>query len=318
MQDNPETIEDETRTPTLKDAFNLGISSQYIRLEADAPIGGEESYLFSALKQTRELMANIDLDMEHIEREITNKMEGIEKNYELPTDEELSDRDQARLKKEAESWIKLMRQSLKDEKLIRVVNKGFFDARKAMESPEKLFEQEIWENLPNRTRKDISEASQALAVGCTTSTVFLSLRAVEDRLRALYEHQAGESVEKEGWFHILDKLESEFDKDRPPVLSNLDYLRNKRNEIAHPDYTPDWNEAASILHRISSIISEIHTHMDPLDEEKYEEILKGSIVEIKEELSELETVNEELLLEIERENKNRKTLKKWLKERTRE
>ncbi len=101
----------------------------------------------------------------------------------------------------------------------------------------------------------------------------LSLRAVEHCLREWYEYE-NEPIESASWGHVLDLLMEEFVTDEkkndtvltqlsdlPPVLTNLYYLKEKRNEVNHPEESPDGQEARQTLMIVASTITEIFEYI---------------------------------------------------------
>lgn len=176
------------------------------------------------------------------------------------------------LKKQVTSWIHLFSRDLSNETRIPAVASGILDIDILVESPNELFNQEVWEWLDTRPREDIIEACRSVAVGCATASVMLSLRAVEHCLREWYE-QENESLEA-AWGRVLDQLMEEYaeeDKrndtvltqlsDLPPVLTTLYYLKEKRNEVNHPEESPSSREARRTLLIVSSTITEIYEVM---------------------------------------------------------
>ena len=99
----------------------------------------------------------------------------------------LSDNLSQDLEKYADTWSQFIIEELRSERRIKVPNSGVIDLEKLMDNPALLFESETWNKMDERPKKDINEACTALPVNCTTSTVFISLRAVEHYLRKWYE-----------------------------------------------------------------------------------------------------------------------------------
>lgn len=92
----------------------------------------------------------------------------------------------------------------------------------------------------------------------------LSLRVVEYNLREWYEKDTGREIQKRNWGEVIGELEDiyESSSNRPSVLSNLDYLRDKRNEVSHPEHRPTEREAERMLYRIEGTISEIYDYLE--------------------------------------------------------
>jgi len=93
--------------------------------------------------------------------------------------------------------------------------------------------------------------------------MFLSLRGVEFCLREWYHEETDDEIENTAWGGVLREIESKFDeRDQPAVLSNLDYLREKRNGIVHPDDSPAWHETEDTLFTVRRTIIEIHDELN--------------------------------------------------------
>lgn len=174
------------------------------------------------------------------------------------------------VEKKATTWINLLSQELKTQKSIPISDAGVLNIESLVDSPESLFGPEVWRWLDQKPQSDIEESCRALAVECPTASVMLSLRAVEHCLRRWYE-QENRPLERGGWGQVLDQLmekhaseEKRNDtvltqlSDLPPVLSNLYYLKEKRNEVNHPERSPTTQEARRTLIIVSSTISDIY------------------------------------------------------------
>jgi hypothetical protein len=105
---------------------------------------------------------------------------------------------------------------------------------------------EEWQTLTTLEQDALSEAFACLLSNAFTSAEFMSLRLTESLLRRWYASRTGKNPARLDWFGILDKLNDEFPQDkRPKELSLLDYLRQRRNEIAHPDVISSSDDAAT-------------------------------------------------------------------------
>lgn len=118
----------------------------------------------------------------------------------------------------------------------------------------------------------------------------------------------GEELEA-SWGSVLDELMEEFGdenkgsdaklmdqlSDLPPVLSNLYYLKDKRNEVSHPEKSPNISEAQRTLIIVVSTIIEIHAEIQsdfsvdsisielPTDYEDTQELILELVEKISEE-----------------------------------
>jgi len=112
---------------------------------------------------------------------------------------------------------------------------------------------------------EFNQACRAILVNLPTAAGFYLLRICERSLRELYKKETGKDVEKRTWGAILDELEKHYkNKDKPPVLHIIEYLKNIRNSIAHPDKYLTQREAENLLTYVVSIIEEIKGYIEGL------------------------------------------------------
>jgi hypothetical protein len=103
---------------------------------------------------------------------------------------------------------------------------------------------------------DLTEACKCILTGADTAAEFIALRAAESQLRRWYERKAGQKLEKKPWGFVLDKLTEIYsEKERPKELKLLGYLKDRRDEIAHPERTSTTKEAETTLMNVLSLVS---------------------------------------------------------------
>lgn len=249
----------------LVDSHDIGAYLMLLRLMPYFDITKEEYHEkvvnLHQIIETRDFDTRIKEDIEHVVEILYDK---------ISEEEDLTEEEIGRLINIAKDWQGSIKEDLDAQTRIPIEDEGFFDVKKAIEHPEKLFESEIWDSMPKMTRKDIREACRSLAVNCPTGSVFLSLRAVEDRLRFWYQEETGNEIKQETWGHVLDKLEEHYSggDNKPEVLSNLRFLKEKRNQISHPDHSPTRSEAETTLIQVKGTITEIYKQVDIEDEKE--------------------------------------------------
>lgn len=176
----------------------------------------------------------------------------------------ISSSDGDELASAVQTWEQILRNKLGDEVRLRISSRGIVNVEKVMNDPSELFHSDsMWESLPDQTQGDLSEACRAVAVNCPTASVFLSLRAVEERLGEWYSEETNNELDKQTFGQVLHELDNQFDDDsRPSLLSHLDYLRERRNQVAHPVESPGSQEAESTLVMVRETISNIQDILD--------------------------------------------------------
>lgn len=252
-------IEIPTKEPaTLRDAANLGMNLGWINVVSNT----QKSYkdpLTSTLKELSNLSEKFK-EENIIKRDVEGFVEEFEEKYD--DGEIISGSDMEQIQGRYTLWANEVARMLDRETRIAVHDYGLFDVKEAMNNPELLFKPEVWNWLPEFCRKDIEESCRSLAAKCPTASVMLSLRAVEERLRFWYKTETGKEIDNPYWGNVIGELESHYEENRPPVLSNLDYLREKRNEVNHPDKSPTFHEAVTTLYVMSGTIREIYGEVE--------------------------------------------------------
>ena len=264
VEQNPLLVPDQTPL-SLDEAFVLGSQIEYlthvVEFEAISDYGSVRS-VTEALERMEEVLKYSDFDSA-IEEQVEEEMVELRSEHEdtdAPPDGYLSN-----MSERAGQWGNILEAELSRERRMPISNRGLFDVEAAMENPKELFDPEIWDWLPDLPKNDIVEACQCLAVESSTGSMILSLRAVEDCLRHWYVNETDGDTGSEGpgWNGVLENLEDHFGDQsrRPAVLTNLDYLRLKRNQVNHPDKSPSWSEAEATLFIVRDTIREIHEEM---------------------------------------------------------
>jgi hypothetical protein len=187
-------------------------------------------------------------------------------NPSIEIDDELG----TRLSQHASTWAHLIAEELAEETRINIPNTGLLDLEQLMYEPQSLFENEVWEVLDEQSQNDIEEACRSLPVGCATASVMVSLRAVERYLRKWYESETSEKMERGTWGSVLDDLIEIYVPEEdaqgrvlqqlssvPSVLSNIYYLKERRDKVSHPDESPTDYEAVVTLFMVAGTISEV-------------------------------------------------------------
>jgi len=115
-----------------------------------------------------------------------------------------------------------------------------------------------WNTLEPLEQQGLDEVTSCLLCGNYTSAEFMALRTVESLLRRWYEGKTDSKLERESWGEILEQLNDLYPKpQRPKELSLLDYLRERRNEIAHPEALPSEEEATATFLNVIKVCKTI-------------------------------------------------------------
>lgn len=260
-EENTDSGESQQRDISLSDAYSIGRRIEYLTQGARNEYPAEN--IAEAMQGLEDILEEAGARDSFLESLSSKKNELQEKSDNKKEDEEGVCYNSYNLEQRFVRWYDYFGRSMGNQHVISVTDRGLFNVSQAMKNPSQLFGRETWKELPERPKNDIREACSSLAVECPTAAVMLSLRAVEDRLRAWYEQKTDKRLDQ-AWGRVLDELEDEFeDESNPPaILSNLDYLREKRNEVNHPEKSPSWQEAETTLYMVRGTINEIHELMN--------------------------------------------------------
>ncbi|MFD1588540.1 hypothetical protein ACFR9U_16300 [Halorientalis brevis] len=274
---------------TLNDTLLLGSMLEYLRF---ASKNGHEV----GEKDEKKILGTLSkvettLETTNINSQLVGRVSQVKK--EIEEKHERSDSLDLKLKNELErksvTWLNLLRQELAEENRISAADTGILAAEKLLDSPDNLFSDRVWGWLDDMPRNDLKESCRSIAVGNPISSVMLSLRAVEYCLQEWHEQETGEELDA-SWgsilnamisYHISDEKEDGSLQEQlsglPPVLSNLYYLKEKRNEVNHPKKSPSLQEGQRTLMIAVGTITEIYNEQVETQSIK----IDGSAVEVK-------------------------------------
>jgi len=112
-------------------------------------------------------------------------------------------------------------------------------------------------------QQSLSEAISSLLFGNFISAEFMALRTGESLLKKWYEKKTDKKLVRTTWGQVLDKLNEEFpEKERPKELLLLDYLRERRNEIAHPEAISNSVQASTTFLNVISLCQTLYFKQD--------------------------------------------------------
>ena len=134
------------------------------------------------------------------------------------------------------------------------------DAGKLGQGPKTFLTDDEFNTLEPLEEQGLSEATSSLLFSNFTSAEFMSLRTAESLLKKWYEKQTDKKLGRTTWGQVLDKINEEFPKEkRPKELILLDYLRERRNEIAHPGAVSNSVAASTTFLNVISLCKSLYS-----------------------------------------------------------
>lgn len=252
----------------LMEAYYLGTRTQYlasckparesITVRSEEGKGDLVNSLRFFLRRADELEAS-----EHLLEDTRAFVEDLVEKYGVG--EPPSEDDAARAAELSTRWAETFSAVEANRTIVHTRDSGFFDIDRAMEKPEEFFDPEVWDWLKEESKEDLREAIRTLAVDCPTASVMVSLRAVERQLREWHNERSTEDIDLGPWGHVLGELADlydDHDMERPEVLTDLSYLKDRRNEVNHMETSPSSREAEINLRRVQATIENIYNEID--------------------------------------------------------
>lgn len=265
--------EEEQRYIRLYGAYLLGTNFEYVRraVNENYPVRQVENeggkMLLDTLETIEYILRVSDLESS-VERDLERTINRFSDKYDVPERHEdydtLDDEDASDLKSQLDTWERLLEEELLTTRRYPSHHSGIMKIDDLVESTEILFEEmNIWDELPEKVKDDLDQSIQCLAFNAPTGSVFLALRAVEDRLREWYEVETGRNIGDRTFGQVIGELDDHYDdSDKPLILTHLNYLKDMRNEVAHPERSPDIREAESTLINVRQTIYQIQDQLD--------------------------------------------------------
>jgi len=153
-------------------------------------------------------------------------------------------------------WYALIQERLQDLYLVTPMCK--VGPRKLMRGIEMFLKKDLFSLLEKIEVSDLNEACRCILVGSTTAGEHIALRAAENLLRRWYEYKTGEKLRYETWGTVLNNLVKEYPENkRPKEISLLGYLKQRRDEVAHPQRVSSLLEAETTLMNVCILIEGI-------------------------------------------------------------
>lgn len=149
------------------------------------------------------------------------------------------------------------------KRIVLFVPQTHIKTEKLVSGAQKFIPHEEWDALSELEHEGLDEAARCLLINNYTSAEFVALRSAESVLRRWYEKKTGNKLERQLWGEILEELTELYPKksERPKELSLLDYLRGRRNEIAHPEAISNPEEATATFLNVIAVCKAASTEL---------------------------------------------------------
>lgn len=273
-----ESFDSEEFSSFIDDEFSvsdtIGIGSELKRLQllsfhsSDTGLGSSSYAENMSVGDVLDCFLSVEISLAKtgidtpILEQIAHRRQDLASRYE-DIDDQIAKHDVLLVVRQCSEWIEKLKADFDDIHFFMAYSNTHINIKKLVDSPSAFFDDAIWDWLDEQPKTDFREACRALAYNSPTASVMLSLRAVEYCLRIWYEYDTGREIEQRTWGQVISELEDLYEdsQNRPPILSNLDYLRERRNAVSHTEDSPSNKEAERMIYHIEGTISEIYSIM---------------------------------------------------------
>ena len=190
---------------------------------------------------------------EDIGREAKDLNDSLSKN----ADKVVSDSIKDKLREARTRWDILARERIGD--LYLCIPSSKINPKNLIKGVGSFLSEECLSSLNRIEKRDLLDACGCILVGSPTAAEHIALRAAESLLRRWYKYKTGTELEYKTWGLVLDKLVKEYPEEtkRPTELGSLGYLKQRRDEVAHPERISTSTEADATLMTVFSLVERL-------------------------------------------------------------
>ena len=139
-------------------------------------------------------------------------------------------------------WQDRFRRELAHIHVIRLLNEGNLNPDKLSKGARSFINAKIWKKMDKIEREDLDDGCRCLSIQAWTPASMITMRVVESVLRAYYQKITALDPKGKMWSNILNELRTAKSTEKT-LIGYLDYLREIRNKLQHPDARLDQFEA---------------------------------------------------------------------------
>ena len=141
---------------------------------------------------------------------------------------------------------------------------GMLNLDSLQDSPELLFEEEVWESLPDKPKNYIREATVSLSNGAYSAGTLVAIKAAEYAILEWLRSRTGRQIDHANWRYINFIVEKTpvGSNEEEKIIESIKELRDRRNSAAHATTPISRREAEQTLVKIKDLIETIYLSID--------------------------------------------------------
>jgi hypothetical protein len=228
----------------------------YLRANITIPIYGEK-FVISALKEINEILKTNKISkstQESIKIFIENLITNYPDEIENPN---LKIRDAEDLRDDSKIWADRIKHELNNIVIYRAFTDGRLSATKLCDGAKSFFQAKIWKKLTKIIKEDLEESAKCLLTQSWTASGTMSVRALESGVKKYYEDITGNSSDGKTFGQMTNELRDSSSADEK-LVGYMDYLKDIRNDLAHPNKRIGQFEAEQAFQHTVEILSTVY------------------------------------------------------------
>ncbi len=244
----------------LKDIFFLGIYLDTCKIstfkDSDSPFYKKYPSL-QPLKNYLEKLSKQTDTIQDIEKIGDNLFKALVENDPILIEEKYNEMMES-LIKQVPIWQDRIERELSNIRVVRLFDGTAFNPEKLSKGAKSFFNENIWNLMKDIEKEDLDDGCRCISLQAWTPASMITMRAVESVLRSYYQKITKNDSKGKLWGVILDELKSANLTDKT-IIGYLDYLREIRNKLQHPDARFDQFEAEALFHQGIHIINLLYS-----------------------------------------------------------
>ena len=155
-------------------------------------------------------------------------------------------------------WKDRIQREIEEIFVIEIAKDSLFDAKKLRKGAIGFFPRKIWNKLQKIQKNDLEDCIKCLLIQAWTPAGMIAIRAFESGVRTYYTKITKNSPDMKNWGTLLNELRN-YKIANKKLLGYLDYFKDIRNSLQHPDIIIDQYKAEDIFNHTKEFLREIYS-----------------------------------------------------------
>ncbi len=244
----------------LKDSFFIGIYLDTCKMWTFRDSNSPFSIKYPFLVQLKKLLLKLSTQSDTIQEidEITKVYLDVLIFDDESDIKEATNEMKEKLIEMVPIWQDRIERELSNIRVIRLFEGTDLNPEKLMNGAKSFFSEEIWNLMKDIEKADLDDGCRCITLQAWTPASMITMRAVESVLRSYYQKITGNEPKAKTWGIILGELKNNESADKT-LIGYLDYLREIRNKLQHPDARFGQFETEAIFHHALHIANILYS-----------------------------------------------------------